>query len=360
MPTSLPIIYLGRAAISIPDCMQSSLFDPPSLFPSPPPLPRQAVLPAALPAEWQALGAQLPNHLCLGTSSWSFPGWQGLVYGGEYSESKLSRHGLQAYSQHPILRAAGIDRSFYAPVPQADYAAYAKQVPSHFRFLVKAPSLVSDAMIRTPNGQGMQANPCFLDAQLASQEYVLPATQGLGRHCGPLVFQLSPLPAAWLQQPATLIQRLQAFFQALPPLNTQTTPAACYALELRDAALLTPRLIKMLRDCGVRYCLGLHARMPEIARQAAALALLDPHLPGPLVVRWNLHAGFRYEQAKAKYAPFNRLIDADPRTRSALATLAVNAIRAEQPVTIIINNKAEGSSPLSCFHLAHTIMDQLR
>jgi len=131
----------------------------------------------------------------------------------------------------------------------------------------------------------------------------------------------------------------------------------CYAAEIRDACLLTPRFIRTLKAAGVRYCVGLHARMPDPLRQTAALALLDGEPAGPLIVRWSLHSGFKYEQAKAKYEPFDRLVDEDPGTRIALAELAARYAIAGQPVVIAVNNKAEGSAPLSCIKLARAIID---
>jgi hypothetical protein len=73
-------------------------------------------------------------------------------------------------------------------------------------------------------------------------------------------------------------------------------------------------------------------------------------------VRWNLRAGLRYEDAKNRYAPFDRLLDADLITRGTLAHLAHVAIRSDQPAFIIVNNKAEGSAPLSCIELARAIV----
>ena len=49
-----------------------------------------------------------PAGLRLGTSSWSFPGWAGLVYERTYSQSVLARHGLHAYAQHPLLRTVSV------------------------------------------------------------------------------------------------------------------------------------------------------------------------------------------------------------------------------------------------------------
>jgi uncharacterized protein YecE (DUF72 family) len=296
--------------------------------------------------------AKLPPQVHLGTSSWSFPGWQGIVYGDDYSNSKLARDGLTAYGAHPLLRTVSIDRSFYAPLTLTDYLRYAQQVPDHFRFIVKAPASVTDATVRAERGEPVAPNPCFLNAQLAADEFVRPCLDGLGAKAGALVFQFSPLPDAMLAAPAEFIERLAQFFAALPPLPE----GPCYAVEIRDASLLTPRFIRMLRACGVRYCVGLHARMPDPLRQAAALALLDGDTPsGPLIVRWSLHQGFKYEQAKAKYDPFDRLVDEDPNTRSALAELAARYALAGQPVLVTINNKAEGSAPLSCVELGREI-----
>ncbi len=68
---------------------------------------------------------ELPGAIHLGTSTWSFPGWAGIVYDKPASESTLSKKGLAAYSHHPILRAACIDRGFYQPLSLAEYSAYA-------------------------------------------------------------------------------------------------------------------------------------------------------------------------------------------------------------------------------------------
>ena len=90
-----------------------------------------------------ALARKLPPGLRLGGSTWSYPGWQGLVWAGRHSESTLSKTGLPAYATHPLLRAVGIDRGFYRPLAAAEFQRHAEQVPRGFRFTVKAPSIVT-------------------------------------------------------------------------------------------------------------------------------------------------------------------------------------------------------------------------
>jgi len=314
------------------------------------------------------LGRQLPASVHLGTSSWSYPGWQGIVWGDAYSESALARGGLAAYAQHPLLRLAGIDRSYHRPLPAAEFARYAAQVPRSFRFLVKAPALVADSHLRGERGMPAEPNPYFLDISVAKDEFVVPALQGLGVRAGPLLFQLPPLPREMTVGDAGLaiIERLGAFLGALP--RGVTTPAGdlapLYAVELRNAELLTPRFIRMLREAGVRLAVGVHSRMPPAARQSAALRALDAlpeegddwRLKGPLVARWNLHAGFRYEDARARYAPFDRLIDPDISTRGTLSHLVHVALKSEQDSYVIAGNKAEGSAPLTLIELAKAIV----
>jgi uncharacterized protein YecE (DUF72 family) len=161
------------------------------------------------------------------------------------------------------------------------------------------------------------------------------------------------LPRGLVEEAPMLIERLQAFFAALPQALGGRRPL--YALELRNSELLTPRLMKMLASVGVRYCVGLHDRMPEVERQEAALKALDGDTPGDLVVRWNLHRGFLYQAAKQRYEPFDKLVDEDPETRQVLARMALQAFRAKRRVWITANNKAEGSAPLSLLKLAEVI-----
>ena len=337
-----------------------------SLFDLPPDRGGRAasnVEPAPVDEELQRLARRLPPSIYLGTSSWSFPGWQRIVYGGEHTEVQLARLGLAAYSGHPLLRAVGLDRSFYQPLAEKQYAGYASQVPEQFRFVVKAPASVTDALLRGERGAPAAENPSFLDPVLAREQFVEPALRGLAGRAGPLVFQLSPLPRRLTADGGhELIDALGVFLRQLPREVDGMTPV--YAVELRNAELLTPRFVRMLHDAGARLCIGIHAAMPAAARQAAALRAMDAaegdgddwRLKGPLVVRWNLRAGLRYEEAKNRYAPFDRLLDPDLTTRGTLAHLAHVAIRSHQPAFIIANNKAEGSAPLTCIELARAIV----
>jgi len=345
---------------------QGSLFEPAhgpgadhlSGAPAPPGRQTRAsatIAPAEPPPTLAALAQRLPARLHLGTSSWSFPGWAGLVYADAASEAVLARRGLPAYVAHPLFRAVGIDRTFYAPIDADAFAAYARQIGpdrADFACLIKAPMMLTAVRLRDESGRWCD-NDAFLDARLARTQFVEPALAGLGTLCGPLVFQFPPLPMSLRRNPLAFADRLAEFLLALPRLPTGF-PHACYAVELRDPDLLTDDYLAALCAGGATHCLAIHARMPALADQ---LRYWREASASPLVIRWSLHSGLRYEEAKERYAPFDRIVDEDPDGRAAISEAVFAAVARGQSAVVIVNNKAEGSAPQSIVRLAQLIAD---
>jgi uncharacterized protein YecE (DUF72 family) len=302
-----------------------------------------------------SIGKALPANVFLGTSSWSYPGWAGLVYDATYPETTLSRHGLSAYARHPLLSTVSIDRTFYAPISEAEFRTYAKQVDvakPDFRFLVKAPMLFTGPRLRSDDGQ-WRDNPAFLDAGLATTQFVLPATQGLAEKCGPLVFQFPPLGPRFTKSPTRFADALAEFLLALPKLSGN----AYYAVEVRDPELLTDDYLAALCAGGATHCIAIHSRMPSAAEQSRFWRESGKL---PLTIRWSLHSGFKYEEAKARYAPFNALIDEDPEGHLQVAELSREACHMGLAAFVIANNKAEGSAPLTIKKLSELIVERDR
>ncbi len=294
---------------------------------------------AAAAAAHAALRARVPPRIRLGTSSWSFPGWAGIVYDRLHSEQTLARDGLAAYARHPLLRAVSIDRTYYAPIDAHTFAAYADAVPEDFRFLVKADRLLTDPDAESTTGVR------FLDPEHAALAVVQPAVTGLGSRLGAIVFQFSPRTAARHGGPARFASMLHEFLEALPR-------GPVYAVELRTPALMTAAYARTLEATGAAHCYTVHSSMLPLHAQLE-------RIPAPanpmLVVRWMLREGLDYEGARASYAPFNRLVAEDPATRNEIARVSLDCARDERDVIICINNKAEGSAPLSAIRLAEAI-----
>jgi uncharacterized protein YecE (DUF72 family) len=355
------ILETGRsssgAATRMPGGQLSLFGDDPG---GPPPARRAGVQPAAVRAEVVAMAAALPAAIRLGASSWSFPGWTGLVYapaanGRPLSEATLAREGLAAYAAHPLLRTVSLDRTFYAPLPADAFARYAADVPEAFRFVVKAPAAFTDPVVRQPgSGMSVRDNPTFLDAAAAAAAFVQPARAGLGAKAGPLVFQFPPLGRRLLADVPRTIARIAAFMTMLA--RGPAGGNVLLAVEVRDPELCTAELAAALRDANALPCLAVHARMPPVAEQAVVYGLGRVECPWPIVARWNLHAGRAYEEARADYFPFDRLVEEDEPTRAAVASLAARAAARGREVFVTINNKAEGSAPHSVLRLAEAIV----
>lgn len=314
------------------------------------------VRPASGLESWNALAQQLPAQLRFGVSTWSYPGWEGLVWRGDYDPGVLSKHGLAAYHQHPLLRTVCIDRTFWRPLTISQYAAYAGQVGDDFRFVVKCPASITDAQLRGEQGKARDPNPDFLNPQLAIEHFVQPTLEGLGAKLGVLVFQLSPLPWGWLRRPEAVMEKLGHMLAAVRkalPLNT----SVIVAVEVRDPELLSQTLVDVLKAHGATFCLGLHGKMPRIEDQ---LPILRALWPGPLVCRWNLNrifGAYGYADAQKKHDPFNAILSEDTHTRSELARTILGITGAGQAAYVTISNDAEGCAPLSIQKLAQAIAD---
>lgn len=337
---------------------QGDLFDPFGLSEGRSPESKAAVRPAAVDDELRAVGARLPASVYLGTSSWSFPGWAGLVYGDTHTEQLLARKGLAAYAAHPLFATVGLDRTFYNPVSVEVMAGYAASVPARFRFLVKAHEALT--LARYPShprygAQRGQPNPLYLDVAWARDQVVAPFVEGLGDKGGVLLFQLAPQPAELLAGAGPrdksagrrFAERLYRFLRELPK-------GPRYAVEIRTADLLTPDLAGCLRAAGVAPCFASMPGLPSVEAQAGLMG--DTGAPA-FVARWLLAHHRDYDGARAAYEPFDRLVEPDRVVRGALVELIARALASGQPAFVIVNNKAEGSSPLSVAALARALVD---
>jgi uncharacterized protein YecE (DUF72 family) len=316
--------------------------DQPTLFALPP----RVIQPAPPDSPLRALSSALSGDLRLGTMSWSFPGWRGIVYAEDAEWKWLAEAGLAAYSQHPLLRSVEIDRSFYEPLPERYFADTATQVGADFRFLVKAHEECTLARFpkhaRYGKKQG-ELNPRFLDAAYAANIVVAPSVAGLGAKLGAVLFQFPPQD---MGHPSAFVQRLQGFLAALPR-------GVTYAVELRNAELLTPAYARALEATGVVHAHNVWGSMPSVLNQAR---LIPPAARKPLIVRWLMRSGDDYEGARSRFLPFNRLAEPDLANRDAIATLVSKALAHQVPGFVLINNKAEGCAPESAIELARAIL----
>ncbi|HSM06113.1 MAG TPA: DUF72 domain-containing protein [Longimicrobiales bacterium] len=287
------------------------------------------------------LARRLPGGIRLGTSSWSFPGWAGRVYDRETTPGVLSNHGLAAYARHPLLRCVGLDRGYYEPVPDEVIARYREQTPDDFRFVAKA-----DRRLVLPDGPGADRE-LFLNPRWATDRVVGPLAAGLGRRLGAILFQFPPAPPTAFGGARRFAEDVYRFLHGLPP-------GIRYLVELRTAALLSGDYVQALAHAGAGHGYVVHPEMTPLPEQLESI----PPAPGVTqVVRWMLQPGFGYADARDAWSPFRDLQRPDPVRRAQVAEAARAMARAGGEALVVVNNKAEGSSPASVEALARLLAE---
>lgn len=293
-------------------------------------------------AELTAIAAGLPPGLRFGTSSWTFRGWQGVVYASRYpNERAFVRDSLAEYARHPLFRSVGIDRSYYAPVPEEDLQRWALQTPDDFVPITKVWSELTTAVFPNHPRHGVRAgrtNPRFLDVG-AFRELVLgPTRRAFGRRRVPFVVELPASPIA----PRDLEKRLDTFLG-------EVASEARIAVELRRPEWLTTRHLDMLHAHGATHVFNYWERMPTLRAQLA----LPRAMSGPYVVaRILIPPGRRYAEEKERFAPFDAIVERQPAMRDDVVELIRRAEELRFETFVIVNNKAEGSSPYTIEELA--------
>lgn len=293
----------------------------------------------------RAIAARLPENVRFGTSSWSFPDWAGIVYSRVASESQLAREGLREYARHPLLTTVGIDRSYYAPIPASDLARYAEQLPPGFPCSAKAPEAVTSAARPSRSGgRAGEANPDFLNPRLFADEILGPFRDVFRDHAGPFLLQFPPAPRSLRMEPPAFAEKLEQFLAELPA-DFQ------YAVELRDPALLTAEYRRALAAHGAAHVYNYVTAMPMPARQVEAIPVTAASFA---VIRLLLPPGTTYGERRL-LKPFSRLADPDEEMRRQVVSIIRAASDARIPVSVLVNNKAEGCSPLTIRALAEML-----
>lgn len=293
------------------------------------------------------LAQQLSPLIRFGTSSWTYPGWTGLIYEKPYPATGAGARMLAEYARWPLFRTVGIDSFFYAPPNAKTLRSYAEGLPAGFECVSKVWDRITAHTFANPREQARwgQANPEWLNADLFTNEVVGPMREHFAGHIGPLVFEFQTIARKDGLTPGEFAGRLDRFFAAIP----KDVPCA---VEVRNAEFLSPEYFAVLRLHGVAHVFNAWTRMPAIGEQL----LLHDSITAPFIVaRALLRSGRTYAQAVDAFAPYDHIQDENPTLRADLAALAKAALDLRIPAYILVNNRAEGCAPLTIAAVAHAI-----
>ena len=303
---------------------QPSLFDGPEALP--PPQPALSDLAAALP----------PN-IRLGTSTWTYDGWAGDVYHGDYRGAQPAKR-LEEYGRYPLFRTVGIDSAFYEPTSEQTLAAYAQSLPPGFPCVSKVWDRITARRFNQDRRWGNlagQRNPDFLNAQLFKDAVLLPHARAFRDHSGCFVFEFQAMRGKDLPDVGVWADELNGFLEQLPG-------GFRYAVELRNPELLHDLHGVVLQRHRVAHVFNSWTEMPSIGEQ---LDLPWTFPAGFTVARALLKPGRKYEDAVRQFEPYDRVREEQPELRRDLLRLMAEAVRRRIEALVIVNNRAEGNAP---------------
>jgi uncharacterized protein YecE (DUF72 family) len=295
----------------------------------------------------ERLGTKIPPSIRFGTSTWNYPGWQGLVYHQDYGTKGAAARMLREYADFPLFRTVGIDSSYYGPPTETVLRSYAEHLPRGFPCVSKVWSQITvQTFTKAQDEQRAgKANPDFLNPDLFIEEIYQPYQRHFADNTGPFVFEFQTIAKYSRMSPERFADRLDEFFSALPR-------DAQYAVEVRNEEFLTPMYFAVLREHGVAHVFSSWTRMPPIGHQLD----LPASLTAPFIIaRALLRPGRTYDEAVDAFAPYDRIREPNPKLRRDLVRLVEMARQTQLPAYLLVNNRAEGSAPLTIAAIAEML-----
>jgi uncharacterized protein YecE (DUF72 family) len=274
-------------------------------------------------------------NIHIGTCSWKFDSWQGLIY----SEQAKANY-LQEYAQY--FNTVEIDQWFWSlfgeekvSLPKAEVVReYAGSVPEDFTFSVKVPnSITLTHFYRKHKHDPLQENPHFLSVELFTQ--FLETLQPMRRQLGPLMFQFEYLNKQKMPSRKVFLQRFEAFIAQCPE-------DYVYAIEIRNPNYLHTDYFTFLQDHHLHHVFLQGYYMPPMV---SVYHSFSRYLNDLVVIR--LHGPNREEIEKVTGKQWNRI--ATPRDDELKAVADMVRELRDRNVTVYlnVNNHYEGSAPLT-------------
>ena len=279
--------------------------------------------------------------LRLGTTSWKYDTWKGLIY--ERGKAYRPDDYLADYAKH--LDSVEVDQWFYSLFPGGlrlpDPAAadfYAKSVPDGFVFTVKAPNSLtlthyySRQMPRYAEFAG-RPNPAFLDSALLDR--FLESLAPLGDKLGPVMFQFEYLNKKKMPSVEAFMERFGEFIDRAPKGHQ-------YAVEVRNKSFYSPAYFDFLKKRGLGFVYVEVLYMPPAGEVFDAF---EPETAPFQVIR--LHGGDRAEIEGRTKKVWDKIVV--PRAEGLAAAARIVRSNAKKGIVTYLNmsNHYEGSAPLS-------------
>jgi uncharacterized protein YecE (DUF72 family) len=276
-------------------------------------------------------------RLRVGTCSWKFPSWEGLVYsapkGINYLAEYATRYDTVEVDQW-FWSLFGVD-SLRLPDPET-VAAYRASVPDDFAFTVKAPnSITLTHLYRRKRSDALVANPYAFSADLVAAFVDL--LEPLHDVLGPVMLQFGYLNRQMVASRPAFEAKLETLASLLPPGPT-------FGVELRNPRWFSKSFFDLLARHRLIPVLLDGYYMPPItdvyAQWREAITAHDT-----AVIR--LHGPDRAGMEKRTGKRWDRVVEPRDAQLGAVVEMIEDLLGRGLDVYVNVNNHYEGSAPLT-------------
>jgi uncharacterized protein YecE (DUF72 family) len=293
------------------------------------------------------LAALVARNIFVGTSSWKYSGWCGLLYDesryvwrGKFAQKRFEQQCLAEYAE--VFKTVCVDSAYYRFPAQHDLERLVAQVPQDFLFSLKVTDDITIKKFTNLPRFGLRAgqpNANFLNADLFASAFLRPY-EPFQRHIGLLIFEFSRFYPSDYEHGRDFVADLDQFLGNLPS-------AWRYGVEIRNQHFLHPDYFAALSRHGVAHIYNSWADMPTVSEQAQMAG--SRTVSGLLGARFLLTPGRKYQAAVDLFSPYQEVKAADPEARAAGAALIrqASSTNGATHAFIYVNNRLEGNALLT-------------
>ena len=290
---------------------------------------------------FQQIQDKYKPYLRIGTCSWKYDSWKGLVYDPDKKYGSYDY--LPDYTR--FFNTVEVDQWFWSLFPQGaklpDFKTvkrYADSVPDDFLFTVKAPNAttLTHYYAKQPPASKAYANhpnPYFLDVELLNR--FLEILEPMRDKLGPIMFQFEYLNKKKMPSISAFLERIGKFFDKAPK-------GYNYAVETRNPNYLIEDLFDFLRERGLGFVMIEGYYMPHITD---IVTKIDFRTTTFSIIR--LHGPDREGIEERTGGLWDRIVD--PKEEGLKATASIIKENTKRKITsyVNVNNHYEGCAPLT-------------
>jgi uncharacterized protein YecE (DUF72 family) len=271
------------------------------------------------------------DSLYLGTCSWKYPSWDGLVYSSREPENYLSEYSKK-------YKSVEIDQWFWslgksgASLPRRETVIeYDSSTPHDFKFAVKCPNAITLTHFYAKKGEPLQSNPRFLDIEFFLK--FIGTLDPLIPKIGLFIFQFEYLNKEKILNRGEFIEKLESFIKELPI-------GLLYAIEIRNPRWIDREWFDFLNRNNIAPILLQGYWMDDIA---ITLDKYKENLGNTICLR--LHGEDREGMEERSGEDWSKIIRSKSNELSRIIPALLPLLEPGKKTFIYVNNHYEGSAP---------------